>query len=394
MMLFDDEVSDEDDLFSESESVSDNAPVPSSAHGEIREPRRQAELIAHMGIEKILLEMNESGRMPQSLIFNGPRGVGKSTMAFRLARFLFRHGVEKNEGGLFSGVDFTSSPPSSLFVSENDTVFLQVASGGYPDLKVIERPVDEKGKVKSHDLEDVRSVATFFRKTASVEGGWRIAIIDDADAMNWECQNALLKILEEPPQRSLLILISHRIGALLPTILSRAIVINFSSLSDGEIKAVLEKYAPSPIDGDIAPCIIGMASGSIGQALYYASPDRSEIMGLTLASLARWPKLDWVKIHDFANQLGERGVEESGALVFRDTLLWIVTRLAKCKALNSDLSAELCSDGMKRLLKEVSLPRLIQLCDDLKTHFDQVQTSHLDRRYMVLQAFQLASLQE
>lgn len=387
-MLFDDEPDDDDLFVSDDQPDDEKSSSASARHEEVRIPRLQTELIAHREIEKRLLELIEAGRLPQSLIFSGPNGVGKSTMAFRLARYLFRHkNAESEGGGLFGGGD--TAPSDSLFVAETDTVGRQVASGGYPDLKIIERQVDEKGKLKVHDLEEVRSVATFFRKTASVDGGWRIAVIDDADSMTWAAQNALLKILEEPPARSLLILVSHRLGAMLPTILSRAIVFNFQPLDDVHVREAIKRYTPPQADDTMPERIVRMSSGSIGKALYYAEPTRSEIISQAIGLFSTWPKLDWVRIQAFADSVGPKFADDSAQFAFRDTMMWLVTSLARAKSLEQGVPPGLENSGIASLLHTKSTGDFIRICDDLKAHFDQVQNAHLDKRFMVMQAYSL-----
>jgi DNA polymerase-3 subunit delta' len=389
-MLFDDEPED-DDLFGHDEHDDEDESSSSAAsqQDELKSARQQTELIAHRDIEKRLLELIAADRLPQSLIFTGPNGVGKSTMAYRLARYLFKYkNTTEEEGGLFGGFDpAPAAPTDSLFVAETDLIAQQVASGGYPDLKIIEREVDDKGKLKVHDLEEVRSVSTFFRKTASVDGGWRIAIIDEADVMNWTAQNALLKILEEPPARSLLILISHRLGAMLPTILSRAIVFNFQPLGDEHVREAIKRYTPPQGDESMPERITRMAAGSIGKAVYYAEPARSEIISQTIGLFSTWPKLDWVRIQAFADSVGPKFADESAQLTFIDTMMWLITSLTKAKSLGQGVPAGLENSGIASMLHAKSLGDLIKISDALKAHFDQVQVAYLDKRFMVMQAY-------
>ncbi len=158
---------------------------------------------------------SQAGRLPHAILLSGPRGIGKATLAFRLARFLLAgpgdlpaEMLETGEGGL--AID----PESSLF--------RRVASGGHADLLTVERAYDPRRRRLRSDIvvEDTRAIAGFFRLTAAEEG-WRIVIVDGAEEMNRNAANALLKILEEPPRRGLLLLVSHSPGRLLPTVRSR-----------------------------------------------------------------------------------------------------------------------------------------------------------------------------
>ena len=117
--------------------------------------------------------------------------------------------VDTAQDSLFGGGDDLAAPATTLDIPTDDPVFAKVASGGHPDLLVVERQTDPKtGQIKSNlDVQTARKVVPFLRMTSS-DGGWRIVIVDDADLMNRNAQNALLKILEEPPQNTLLILVA------------------------------------------------------------------------------------------------------------------------------------------------------------------------------------------
>ena len=221
--MFDDFV-DEDSFFEEEGA---NASAPTSS---LAPPRENGEVLGHDIIEQSLLSLYNNDKLPHALIFAGPMGVGKTTMAFRVARFLLKHGsADSNQDSLFGDAP---APPTNMHVPADDPVSHKVASGGHPDLRTIERPMDErKGTRKnSVDVETARTIAPFLRMSAS-EGGWRIVIVDEADTMNYFAQNAILKILEEPPPKALLILICNRLGAMIPTIRSRCRTFNFHRYS-------------------------------------------------------------------------------------------------------------------------------------------------------------------
>src|SRR5205814_6509761 len=158
----------------------------------------------------------EAGRLPHAILLSGPRGIGKATFAFRLARFLLA-GPEDLPAEMFGETE-----KGGLAIDSESGVFRRVASGGHADLLTVERAYDPRRRRMRGEIVvgDTREISAFLRLTPA-EGGWRVVIVDGADEMNRNAANALLKILEEPPQRALLLLVAHSPGRLLPTIRSR-----------------------------------------------------------------------------------------------------------------------------------------------------------------------------
>src|SRR6516164_7673777 len=161
-------------------------------------PRANPDLVGHESAERELRRLVETGRLPHAILLSGPRGIGKATLAFRFARFLLAKG------------DRTSAPAakSGLAIHPQTGVFHRVAAGGHADLLTVERAYDPRRRRLRGEIvvDDAREIASFFRLTAAEEG-WRIVIVDGAEEMNRSAANALLKILEEPPRRALLLLV-------------------------------------------------------------------------------------------------------------------------------------------------------------------------------------------
>ena len=186
-------------------------------------PAATQELWGHEQAEQTLLSLALSGRLPHGWIFTGPSGIGKATLAFRLAKFLLYRGFRgttpaaTNSLDLFAEVPHNVSTPHNLSIPPEAPVFAQVAASSHPDLLAL-APEDEN---KDLNVEQIRSVAPFLSMTAA-QSGWRIVIIDGAERMNRAAQNALLKVLEEPSPNSIIILLTDHLGKLLPTIRSRS----------------------------------------------------------------------------------------------------------------------------------------------------------------------------
>jgi DNA polymerase III subunit delta' len=218
-----------------------------------RHPRRRGTLYGHGAAEARLLWALRSGKLHHAWLLRGPRGIGKATLAYRFARFVLQF---PNAG------DHTS-----LQVAPETSSARQIAAGAHPDLLVVERAYDTKNKrIKSEiAVADARLAGNFFALTASA-GGWRIAIIDTADDLNSESSNALLKILEEPPLKSLLLLVSHRPGSLLGTIRSRCIDLDLTPLSLDDTMGVLREVCVTGDEGELRRAA-ALSEGSPGRAL-------------------------------------------------------------------------------------------------------------------------------
>jgi DNA polymerase-3 subunit delta' len=195
-------------------------------------PRQNPELFGHAAAERRLLDAWASGRLPHAWLICGPRGIGKATLAYRFARFLLKAGDAT--GG--------SGRPASLASDPQDPVFRRVAAGGHADLLTVERGWDKKRERRRGEIivDDVRDVGAFLRLTPA-EGGWRVVVVDSADEMNPNAANAILKVLEEPPRRAALLLVSHAPGRLLPTIRSRCCRLVLKPLAEDAVARLVRR---------------------------------------------------------------------------------------------------------------------------------------------------------
>jgi DNA polymerase-3 subunit delta' len=205
-----------------------------------------------------------SGKPPQGWLISGPPGVGKATMAYRIARYLLAHGA-KDCGA------------ADLSVQANDPAALQVAAGAHPGLLLLQRGLNPNtGKLMSVlGVDEIRKLAGFFGMTSGA-GGWRVAIVDTADDMNDNAANALLKLLEEPPGRAMLLLLSNTPGRLLPTIRSRCQRLVLRPLDEQSLIQALGTYLPEMSESDRAQ-LARLSAGSIGAALALASGEGREL---------------------------------------------------------------------------------------------------------------------
>ena len=296
--------------------------MSSDAPSEIPTPRANPQLIGHAAAESVLLRAWQSGRMPHAWLFTGPRGIGKATLAYRFARFALVEGAADGQGGLFGGPAAPAVPAATLAVDPSNQVFRQVAAGGHPDLFTLERGLihpDTKRTTNEIVVPHVRRVNEQLRLTP-VEGGWRVAVIDEAEAMNPNAANAFLKLLEEPPAKALIMLVSHAPGRLLPTIRSRCRLLVLPPLSDTDVDGLLHRHRPD-LEAKDRAILVQLAEGSIGRALDLELRGGVELYSDLLALLGQLPKLDVPALHAFAERMARRSSDgEDASAGFRTTV--------------------------------------------------------------------------
>ncbi len=266
-------------------------------------PKTTSFLIGHEKAAEIFLNSFQSERLHHAWLLAGPKGIGKATLAFHLARFLLKFGAPEGDSLFSKDAEGARPDLASLEMAPDDPIFVRVASGGEGNLKVIERGYNDKTKRRRTEIvvDDVRTLHDFFEMTAS-HRGWRIAIVDPADDMNRSAANALLKMLEEPPSKSILFLISHAKGRLVPTIRSRCQQLLLSPLSEGQVCEVLKQRLPDLQETE-ANQYAALAGGSPGLAIRLSVFDGKGLFDI-IESLLQGNPLTTKETHDFAGALG------------------------------------------------------------------------------------------
>ncbi|MBR2299847.1 MAG: DNA polymerase III subunit delta' [Alphaproteobacteria bacterium] len=249
-------------------------------------PKDNPYLIGHEKEEKLFLEAYKSGTLHHAWLISGIEGIGKATLGYKIARFLLEADETKRD------------TYQTLDVAPNALSFVQISSGSNPNFKAIERGFTETDKKKiikaikdGEPLDDeqlsdlkkstvikvdeVREINTFLSKK-SFDGAWRVVLIDSVDDLNTASANAILKILEEPPAKSILLLVSHNLNKLLPTIRSRCAKLHLEPLSEANVAMLLRRYIPELKEADVQK-LSQISQGSIGKAINYALNDGLKI---------------------------------------------------------------------------------------------------------------------
>lgn len=250
-------------------------------------------LVGHDAALGEIADAFASGRMHHAWLICGIEGIGKASVAKCVARYV-----------LSGGRGEIAMPDPS------DRVASLVDAESHPDLLVVRRPVDEKtGEQKaSIPVDETLKVASFLHKTAT-HGGWRVVILDEAHALTRNGQNAILKIVEEPPPRTLILITVTTPGALLPTIRSRCRVLQLAPLADEAMRAVLQQIAPKEAMDDLDPLVI-LSGGSVGFALKIVRTGTLPLYQEMLAILDMMPDLDTARLHKLADQIARKADAE------------------------------------------------------------------------------------
>lgn len=297
-------------------------PLPAGQIEGAPHPRDTLRLIGQAGAEHAFLDAFNSGRLHHGWLLTGPRGVGKATLAYRIARFLLATPPDDG-GGLFGA----PPPPETLDIDPDHPVTHRVIAGSEPGLAEITRSPNDRGVMRKEiTVEDVRALNRFFGLSAT-DGGRRVVLVDAADEMNVSAANALLKMLEEPPARTTLLLVSHQPSSLLPTIRSRCRTLRLSRLSPPDLTLALDG-AGAP---DAEPGLAALADGSVGAALRLLNLNGMALYTELLALLDTLPRLDRPRALALADKAAARNKPEQFDLLL--TLLEIaLARLARTGA--------------------------------------------------------------
>jgi DNA polymerase-3 subunit delta' len=278
-------------------------------------PRETTALFGHREAELALLNAYRSGRIPHAWLIGGPQGIGKATLAYRMARFVLAH---RNPLAVQSA--------ETLDVDPSDPVARHVAAGAHGSLLTLERSLNDKGVMRTViTVDETRETISFFGSTAAVEG-WRVCIVDTVDELNANAANALLKVLEEPPQQSLFLLVSHAPARVLPTIQSRCRKLALRPLATSDVIEAAALAAHVATDDPALLEAAAAAEGSVARALTLLAGDAIKLHQRTAALLATLPRVDPRELHTLGEALG--GSDRVALAAFIDSVdRWIGERL-------------------------------------------------------------------
>ena len=339
-------------------------PAPGDDNEDALHPLRVPQLVGHASAEASLLEAYRSGRLHHAWLLGGPEGIGKATLAWHFARFVLSNpdpsaaAVQAASG--FGGMTDSAATPRLL-------------AGSHADLTVLQRQWNEKTKKLYSEIrvDDVRDALGLFQR-ASATGGYRICIIDSAEDLNRSSANALLKVIEEPPPRSLFLIVAHRPGQVLPTLVSRARRLILPALADTEIEVAVRGLGGdwATVDRSRLQAVAERARGSVGEALRLLGAQALDLDDAVTGLLARLPEVDWRRVHRLADLVGMS--EDRMGIVLRAVYDWLETRVHA---------------GARAQTSPRQLMRLAETWQSVRAGAREAEVLNLDRRPVLLTTF-------
>lgn len=301
----------------------DALPEPDRLEG-APHPRETPVLFGQEDAEAAFLSAFNSGRLHHGWLITGPRGLGKATLAWKIARFLLA--TPEDDGGVFA-----PARPETLDIDADHPIAHRLRALAEPRFRLVRRGPNDKGdRLRTViSVEDIRLLKEKLALSAA-DGGRRAVILDAADEMNPQAANALLKLLEEPPARVTLLLVAHQPAKLLPTIRSRCRELRLRPLPPQALADAL-----TAAGAEIAPedrvALAELAGGSVGEAFRLTAQAALQKYRALVSILSGWPRMDRTKMIAFAETAGLRAGPEAfeTAVTLIDTLL---ARLARTGA--------------------------------------------------------------
>ena len=290
-------------------------------------PREARSLYGQDAAEAAFLDTWSGGRLHHAWLLRGPQGIGKATLAYRIARALIAQPPDTG-ASLF---DDAPAQPTSLDIPEDCPVHARIVAQAEPRLFVLRRtPNPDTGRMRSEITVDrVRRMREFLQLSAA-DGGWRVIIVDAADELNTNAANALLKYLEEPPANTLFLLVCHAPAGLLPTIRSRCRTLDLHPLQPGALLSALKQAGTEP-DPKAETALAQLGGGSAGAALRLIAGDGLTLYARVVGILGRGQGVDRAAMTALAEQCtGRQGAERYAAVL--SLIQTLLARLAKAAA--------------------------------------------------------------
>lgn len=336
-------------------------------------PREVDRLFGHDAALAEFGESLHSGRLHHAWLLVGLEGIGKATLAYRLAREVLARGEE-------------GAPQAPI--TADHPVFRKVAALGHPNMLLIRRSWNDKTKRYSQwiGVDEVRRLRNFLGHSAG-ETGWRVIIVDRADDLNQNAANALLKALEEPPPRTLFLLVATAEGRIPVTIRSRCRTLRVTALPsddlEGAVRAALER-TDHEVDAGALSVALELSQGSVRRALELATGEGIALHHDILTIFGKLPELDGPAAHKLAEWLGGFGSDGERLELFLSLLLGLMERLIREAATGEGAIGEE-RQLAARLLSPATLPHWVEAWETIGRAKAEAASLNLDRGLLVIE---------
>lgn len=352
-------------------------------------PGDPIDLVGHDTAENTFLESWNAGRMPHAWLITGPRGIGKASLAYRIARFVLSQGAEDTGDSLF-GDALPPVTPETLAIDADHPVSTRIAAGGHADLRVLEPGMlhPDTGKPTQQIVVSQVRKAVQFTGLTSAEEGWRIVLVDPADELNPNAQNAILKVLEEPPAMVLFLLVCNAPGRLLPTIRSRCRRLPLGALDTDTVVDLLSRYQPAMDPADRL-ALATLTEGSIGDAIALSESGGLDLYRAMLRLLDGLDNPDIQAIHALGDTVARAGQGAAAFATLRRLIGRWLGQLVLSGARRQEAPEVVPGEAQiaARLRARASLEQWLEVWEKVVRLLDQADRANLDRKHTVVSAF-------
>ncbi len=352
-------------------------------------PKLTESLYGHEYQEQEFIDCYNSNKLHHSWLITGPKGIGKATLAWRIAKYVLTQPIKNIEtNNLFD--DLNGQNPPQLDEQFKNSIEARILAESEPRLAVIRRSFDETRKNfrTSIRIDEIRRLSTFFSLSVS-DGGSRVAIIDCADDLNVNAANALLKTLEEPPKNTVFLLISHNPESLLPTVISRCRELRLDKLSKQNLFNALQQINLEIPENDHEIFSL-LGGGSVGKSIRLLKYDGANIYRCILEFLNQLPNLDGFELEKFVATFS--GTKNRGRLELLIELLNLsVARVSKAGVLGPNLTNQILEDEKGIFQKLCPTPNFAkkwaELAQSQSKNLNHGLSVNLDPGSMILDTF-------
>ncbi len=338
---------------------------------EVPAPGEHLALFGHDNALTTIETAFNSNKMHHAWLIAGPRGIGKASFALKVAGNILRNPNPEN-GQKWNDDDL------------DDPVWSKIAKGGHPNILHLSKPYDSKIKKFKTTLtvDEIRRTVSFFGTTAG-EDSWRFCIVDSADDMNASAANSLLKILEEPPQRTIFFVLANSPAKLLPTIRSRCRQLPLRPLNNDDLIAALSALDIdlSNMNEDERAVLARLSAGSVRRAIILLEQQGLELYQKFDRILGNGNVPDWPQAHQLADELSRKNKLEQFHLLFDIARDYISNTIHVSAASNSPKQS---SEAHKVLS---GLARLCEVWEKVADSAALADEYNLDKKQVILNLF-------